>query len=105
MKKLRLLLEYHSSPIWVIDEDGSLLDNGLPNELKKHQDLDSLLEEIAEEYDSLYENSDAYFGYHGFQGESDKRIFFDKISQAINLIRMYAGNSYIIQVDINERDF
>ena len=105
VKKLRFLLEYHSSPIWVIDEDGSLIDNGLPNELKKHHNLDNLLEEIADEFDDLYENNDVYFGYHGFQNESEKKIFFAKVGQAIKLLRQYAGNSYSIQIDVNEADF
>ena len=105
MKKLRFLLEYHSSPIWVIDEDGSLIDNGLPNELRRYHNLDNLLEEIAKEFDDLYENNDVYFGYHGFQNESKKKIFFAKVDQAVKLIRQYAGSYYTIQVDVNETDF
>ncbi|HWP79906.1 MAG TPA: hypothetical protein VN446_04630 [Candidatus Acidoferrum sp.] len=105
MKKLRFLLEYHSSPIWVIDENGNLIDNGLPSELKKYQNLEALLEEIAEEFDDLYENNDSYFGYQGFQNESAKHAFFCKVGQAIHLIKQYAGNSYAIQVDVDEADF
>ena len=105
MKKLKFLLEYHCSPIWVLNEDGSFIDNDLPSELKKHHDLDNLLEEIAKEFDDLYENNDIYFGYHGFQSESKKQIFFSKVNQAIKLLKRYVGNTYIIQVDVNETEF
>ena len=105
MKKIRFLLEYHSNPIWVIDEDGSLIDNGLPDELRRHHNLDNLLEEISQEFDDLYENNDVYFGYHGFQNEFEKRVFFAKVDQAVQLIRQYAESYYTIQVDVNEADF
>ena len=105
MKKLRFLLEYHSSPIWILGEDGSLIDNGLPNELKKFNNLDDLLEEIAEEFDNLYENNDEYFGYHGFDNESKKEEFFAKVNHAIKLLKQYAGNLYVIQIDVDENSY
>ena len=104
MKKIRFSPEYHCSPIWVIDEKGGLLVNGLPSELEKEKDLADLLEEIAKEFDSLFENNEVFFGYKGFTDESAKQTFSYKVDKAIELLSSKAGKSYLIQVEINVQD-
>jgi len=105
MKTIKFMLEYDCSPIWVENEDGELIGNGLPSELATNYELAGLLEEIHETFDNLYENNDVYFGYHGFSNELKKRAFFTKVTKAVDLLKLKAENTYIIQVDVDEANF
>lgn len=105
MKKLRFMLEYECYPIWIYDEKGEMLQNGLPDGLKNDKRLVSLLGEIHEEFDSLYENTNICFQYNGFATEFAKNEFFEKVNQAIDLIKDNAKNFYAVQVDVEKEDY
>ena len=105
MKKIIFMPEYHCSPIWVYNENDELLDNYLPDDLNDESELTCLLKEIAREYDNLYENNEVVFEFRGFQDELSKRLFFDKVSRAIDLLVSEAGKRYEVEVKINETDY
>ena len=102
MKTLRFMLEYECYPIWIYDEMGEMLQNELPDEFKNDKRLVSLLDEIHEEFDNLYENTNTCFQYNGFVTEFAKNVFFEKVNQAIDLIKDNAKNFYAVQVDVEK---
>lgn len=102
MKKIKFMLEYQCSPIWVENEEGELLGNGLPCELATDYELSSLLDIIHKTFDDLYENNEVYFGYHGFSNKNEKEEFINQVNKAIDMLKRKAGNSYLIQIDLNE---
>ncbi len=105
MKTLRFLLEYHCCPVWVLDEQGGLIGNGLPADMVSDKNLVNLINQIQEEYDNLFENTSTYFGYHGFENEFEKQLFFTKVNSAIDLLKQKVGNTYQIQVDVDMSDY
>ena len=97
MKKLRFMLEYGCSPVWVLNDD-SLINVGLPEDLSKNQKLAELLEAISIEYDSLFINNDIEFSYKGFLDADTEKKFDNKVKEAISLLRKEAGDKYIIEI-------
>ena len=73
MKKLKLSLEYQCYPIWSYDEDGSLIDNELPEELRDDEELDNLLLEIQEIFNGLYTDTPIEFTPNGFSSDEEYR--------------------------------
>jgi hypothetical protein len=57
MKKIRLLLEYKSYPMWIYDENDELIDNDIIEELKSEKEINEMLMEIQVIYDSLFIDS------------------------------------------------
>ncbi len=104
MKKIKFFLDYHCSPIWVYDENGKLVCNGLPSELSNNMELVEMFNKIQIKYESLFENNKIYFGYKGFSSEIEKQEFYLKIFKAIDLLKSIVGDDYIIQIKLNEDD-
>ena len=98
MKKIRFMLEYHCSPIWVLDGD-SLIGVGLPKDMLDNEDLSELLESISSEYDDLFINNSVEFSYKGFSCIDDEKKFDEKIGRAVALLKKAAVNKYIIEID------
>jgi hypothetical protein len=86
MKKLKLSLEYQCYPIWSYDEDGSLIDNDLPEELRNDEELDNLLLDIQETFDGLYIDTPSEFTSNDFSSDDEKEAFQSKIDKALNLL-------------------
>ena len=100
MKKLRLLLEYKCFPVWLYDENGNLVDNDSPVELKSNMELDDRLTKMQAEYDGLYEDSETQFEYVGFTDTEQKRAFEDEIEQVYRKIKELVGESYYVENSI-----
>lgn len=98
MKKIRFLLEYHCSPVWEYDDNNSLIDNGLPDDLLEDTELATLLESISDEYDSLFINNSVEFSYKGFSNSDDEKMFDEKIRKAIALLKESAEGKYTIEI-------
>lgn len=97
MKKIRFMLEYGCSPIWVLNDD-TLICVGLPEDLSQNQELKELLESISIEYDSLFINNSIEFSYKGFLNDESEKNFDNKVKKAIKLLREAAKNKYIIEI-------
>ncbi len=97
MKKLKLSLEYQCYPIWSYDEDGSLIDNDLPEELRNDEELDNLLLNIQEDFDGLYTDTPSEFTPNGFSSEDEKKAFQSKIDNVLNLLKERYGSEYEIE--------
>ena len=97
MKKLKLSLEYQCYPIWSYDEDGSLIDNDLPEELRNDEELDNLLLDIQETFDGLYIDTPSEFTSNDFSSDDEKKLFQSKIDKALNLLIDRYGSEYEIE--------
>ena len=105
MKRMRFFVDYHCSPVWTVEEDGGS-DNGLPDDLKHETELAALLDEITQEYDSLFvDEPKAYFEYRGFPSEAAKRLFFDKVYRAAAILVSKAKDRYEISIEVNEAHY
>ncbi len=100
MKKLRYFFEYGSYPVWTYDEDGALIDNDLPEELRGCRELDDLLMSCAEKYDALFVNNPVQFHYRGFQTAEEEQAFDAAALKALQMLKKHAGNKYEIVNDI-----
>lgn len=105
MKRIKFMLDYQSTPIWLYNSKGEMIGPGFPDELSDNGEFVSLVNEIQEEYDNLFENNDVYFGYHGFANNADLEAFRSKVMKAIEMLEYHLGNSYEIVIDVSQKDF
>ena len=54
VKKIRLLLEYNTYPIWLYDEDDEIVDNDNPPEWDDDQQLTDAFMEASDLYDTFF---------------------------------------------------
>jgi len=101
MRKIRILLEYRCYPIWVYNEKGEIVLNDVPNELKNEIDIQNLLTDIQDKYDSLFIDNKVEFRYKEFDNEVEKKKFISKISKVVQLIESKVGNTYKIENSIH----
>ncbi len=97
MKKIRFMLEYGCSPIWVYNNN-SLIGVGLPEDLSDNE-LSALLDSISIEYDKLFINNSVEFTYKGFSCDIDEHLFDEKLRKAISLLKEKSKNQYLIEID------
>ncbi|HLR34523.1 MAG TPA: hypothetical protein VK071_04240 [Tissierellales bacterium] len=104
MSKIKLRLEYKCFPMWVYDENDSLINNDLVDELKNNDTIDFLLKSIQEDFDNLFINDGREFRYEGFRDNNAKKSFQKKVQDAYSIIKNRVGEDYIIEsfIDINE---
>ena len=97
MKKIKIILEYKCYPMWIYNEDNEFIDNDLVDELKDDSELDSILMNIQDTYDKLYEDDGLSFKYEGFKGENEKKKFILEVQSAIDLIKLKVSDKYAIE--------
>lgn len=90
MKKIKLLLEYKCFPIWIYDENGELIDNDSPDELRNNKNIDDKLVLLQEKYDGLFLDDGIEYKYIGFKNNEEKNNFETLINEVyleiINII-------------------
>ena len=101
MKKLKLSLEYNCFPICLYDDDGVLIDNDSPEELRSNNDLDIKLVEIQNKYNELFTDSSTEFRFIGFSSEIEKKKFENEIKDIYSEIKKLVGDKYLIQNEID----
>lgn len=102
MKKIKIILEYKCYPMWIYNENNELIDNDLVDELRDDSEVDSILMNIQNTYDKLYEDDGLSFKYEGFKDENEKIKFILEVQSAIDFIKLKVADKYIIEncVDI-----
>lgn len=100
MKKIKFLLEYQCSPIWIYDCNGELINNGLTSalQIKIGNDISFMLENLQEKYDKLFEDSEVYFEYKGFKEENERMKFICEAKEIIELIKSKTYGEYIFEI-------
>ena len=86
--------EYQCYLTWLYDENGTLIDNAIPDKLKQNTKIMDLIEEIQNEFDSLYANTIKEFAYIGFSNDQKKQLFIDKIKKLHVLISQELKGEY-----------
>ena len=93
-KRIMMSLEYGCFPLWVYDEDGDLVNNGMPEELQDDGKLIGRLESLAEEFDHLFIDTKQEFRYVGFSDKQKKQDFIRRETEIWNEICEKVGNNY-----------
>lgn len=98
MKKVRLNLEFGAYPLWILGEDGTLIDTAAPKELKEDEVFLGKLDKMQRMYESLFVNDAMDFEYigdtmPGVRKEVEK--FFKEIEEDL---KEKVGDSYEIEV-------
>ena len=97
MNTLKYSLEYRCYPIWNYDQDGVLIDNDLPDELRSDDELDSLLIQLQELFDALFIDTPKEFSTHGFSTETERQNFLALLFASKNLLCQRYGEKYHIE--------
>lgn len=105
MNTLKYSLEYHCYPIWNYNEDGELVDNDLPDELRSDVELDSMLLKVQELFDSLYIDTPTEFSSHDFATNTERQQFVSLLFKSLHLIEQRYGNKYIIECKYTDKSF
>lgn len=97
MNIIKIFLEYQCYPMWIYNEQGELIDNDLVEELKDDDEIDNMLLDIQNIYDSLFEDNAITFEFKGFSNEKEKKEFLKKIKNTVALIKEKLGDKYLIE--------
>lgn len=102
--EIRLMLDYECYPIWIYDANGGFIDNDLIAEIEKNDKLVVMLEELQNEYESLYLNNHEEFKYIGFSSDNDKQRFAEKVQQVYCSLCNLLDDKYVVKNMINIKD-
>ena len=97
MNTLKYSLEYLCYPIWNYDETGDLIDNDLPEELRNDEELDAILVNIQERFDSLYTDTPKEFSANGFRSAEERLEFLSLLFSSVDLLQKKYGSLYHIE--------
>lgn len=103
-KEIRLMFDYQCYPLWIYDENGKFIDNDLVEQIEKNDNMVARLEELQDEFDSLYLNNEEEFKYIGFTSYDEKKNFIEKVFQVYNDLCTLLTGTYIVKnmVDIQK---
>lgn len=103
-KEIRLMLDYECYPIWIYDENGNFIDNDLVDEIEKDDEMVAMLEELQNEFESLYLNNQEEFKYIGFSSETNKKEFVAKVQRVYNSLCDLLDEKYVVKNMVNIQD-
>ena len=101
MKKIRLLLEYGTYPVWLYAEDGGIIDTRLPDELRNDTELDARFSDLQRRYHALFINNEIKFSYVGFKSSDEEAAFNADMLDAIRELKEKLDGKYEIVDDIS----
>lgn len=97
LKTLKLALEYRCFPIWVYDEQDTLMANDSPEEIKTNKEMDDKLILLQEKYNNLFIDDGVHFQYIGFKNTSDKQSLENSIREIYVEIKSLIKDTYQIE--------
>lgn len=97
-KTLRLSLEWGAYPLWILDDNGIIIGNEEPCEIKDDVVLLSKLDELQDTYESLFINNKIEFKYIGDQKPEEFRMIKVLYENIAKEIKEKLGNTYNIEV-------
>ena len=103
-KEIRLMFDYECYPIWIYDEEGNFIDNDLINEIEEDDKMVAILEELQNEFESLYLNNQEEFKYIGFSSETGKQGFAQKVQRVYSSLCNLLDEKYIVKNMVNIQD-
>lgn len=97
MKTLRISLEYRCYPVWILDEDGEIVDNDLPDDIRSNKELDEMFVKIQELFDSCYIDTPKEFAVQGFNSKEDEASFISMLTTAEKILCQEAEDRYLVE--------
>lgn len=97
MKRIRISFEYQCYPVWVYDEAGYLLCNGLPDGMQTDEALAALCDELQDTYDALFVDDGNVFAYLGFASEAERDSFEKLVAVLQDRLSAACGDRYHIE--------
>ena len=101
IKKIRLLLEYNTYPLWLYDEDDEIIDNDNPPEWNDDQQLTDAFMAVSDLYDTFFVDNNQEFRYIGCPDNQTKEKLLLLISEAVEILTRKNNGKYIIKNDID----
>lgn len=99
--KLQLALEYGQEPLWMYDDEGFVIDVGIPPEWGENKELSDALLELSDRYDELFINDPREFRYVGFKDETDRKAFKELVERVVTLVTTINNNKYPLEIAID----
>ncbi len=100
MDTIRILLEYGTYPLWLLDDEGLTIDTALPDEWADDEELDQLLTKVMDYYSGLFVDTKTEFTYVGFKDDASKQAFIKLVQEAVNQVVIKNNGKYKIINDI-----
>ena len=97
MKQILISFEYQCQPIWVYDEAGCLLYNGLPDGMQTDKALAALCDKLQDTYDALFVDDGKVFAYLGFASEAERDSFEKQVAVLRDRLAAACGNAFILE--------
>jgi hypothetical protein len=97
MNTLRIALEYKCYPVWILDSDGDIIDNDLPEDIRIIKGLDDLFLKIQDMFDSCFVDTPKEFTPQGFSSEKEKAVFLELVKEADAWLRKEAEGKYFVE--------
>lgn len=95
-QKIKLMLEWNTNPIWMMEEDGCESDE-IPPEGLSNQRLVKMNDDIQRKYDNLFIANEHEFSYIGFPTVDEAHAFADELREFARLVKECLGDKYIIE--------
>lgn len=103
-QKIKLMLEWNTNPIWILEDDGCESDE-IPAEGLSNQRLVELNNDIQNKYDNLFIADKREFSYIGFPTVEEAHAFADELREFARLVKECLGDKYIIEDHFNYNMF
>lgn len=98
-QQVRLILEYHSFPLWICDEDGILIETGMVDELADDAWLEEQLRSIQAYYNGLFVDNKMEFSFVGVSDISEAKRFAEQVENIFQYIQKRIGSIYTLRID------
>lgn len=98
-QQVRLILEYHSFPLWICDENGILIDTGMVDELDDDKWLKEQLSSIQDYYNGLFIDNKVEFSFVGVSDISEAKRFAEQVESIFKYIQKRIGSIYTLRID------
>lgn len=97
ISQIRLIIEYKSYPMWLCDEDGILVLEGIVDELKDDTWLCRELDEIQQIYNSLFIDTKIEFSYVGFSTKEEEQNYLLRLQNVSSYVAEHLDGKYAIR--------
>lgn len=95
------MLEYHTYPLWLYDEDGEIIDNGNPPEWDDDKELTNAFMTVCDFYDTFFINNEREFSFVGSKNPLDAEKLQRLMDRAMKILYQKNNGKYMIQNDMH----
>ena len=87
-------MEYRCFPVWIIDDDGGLIGDKMPEDFENDAEMVSLFNTIQKTYEGLFVNNSKEFSFRGFATEEQKAEFLQMFWRACEMLKQKSEGLY-----------